>query len=98
MSQPAQPFAAVHRTLVVQATHLTGDVLQPARQLASRLYEQPSSVSCAGAEALRGAHVDLLSCVEHSHAVDTETMGVIGATAEQGAQAVQGELPSPSDY
>ena len=48
--------------------------------------------TCPGAEALRVAHVDMLSSVEASHAADGETAAAIGAAAEQGAQAMGGQL------
>ena len=50
---------------------------------------------CSGAEALRGAQADMLSCMEGSHAVDAETVAAVSAAAEHGTQAMQGELPCP---
>jgi len=45
----------------------------------------------SGAEALRVAQADMVSCVEASHAADGETAVAISAAAEQGAQAMGGQ-------
>jgi hypothetical protein len=43
---------------------------------------------------VRGAQADMLSYTEGNHIADAETVAAVSAAAEQGAQAMQGELPS----